>query len=80
MLIHCFNVISTSAIQKRGCFKSGGYFPLGKFYKGQLSRRKLFQGNCPDGKYPGGIAQGANVWGQLSGRELYRGNCLGAKV
>ena len=24
MLIHCFNVINTSAIEKTGCFKSGG--------------------------------------------------------
>ena len=61
MLIHCFNVINISVIQKTGCFKSGVSFPGGNFIGSNCQR-----GNYPGGNYSRVIVKGVNVLGGIS--------------
>ena len=60
MLIHCFNLINTSAIQKTGCFKSRGSFPRGNFIGSNFQR-----GNYPGGNYSRVIVKEVNVLGEF---------------
>ena len=72
----------------RGDFQRGSYVAernyLAANVRGQLSRWKLFMGNCPGCKNLLVIVLEAILRGQLSGtqlsmRELVRGNCSGSK-
>ena len=74
---YCFGVVVFGGIiqgELSGCQKSGGNCLEGKFHRGQLSggeqlsRGKLFRGNCSGSKSLGG--GGGGYGGQLSRGEM----------